>query len=111
MISVKKLLYKVVGRVGELREMPAVSMQKSASITAGNAGTVTIDFPSEYSGGLYRCLAINTLSLSGTNSDYLVISGFTISNTNKTISIKVRSLASSSTINYTVNVYALFVKQ
>ena len=88
----------------------AVAMTGTGSITAGTNSSLTINFPSGYTSG-YRLLAFNSITFSGTYSDYLVLRGFNISNTNKNITIYFKSTASSSTINYTLTAYGLFVPE
>ena len=88
----------------------AVAMTGTGSITAGANSSLTINFPSGYTSG-YRLLAFNSITFSGTYSDYLVLRGFNISNTNKNITIYFKSTASSSTISYTLTVYGLFVPE
>ena len=88
----------------------AVAMTGTGSITAGANSSLTINFPSGYTSG-YRLLAFNSITFSGTYSDYLVLRGFNISNTNKNITIYFKSTASSSTISYTLTAYGLFVPE
>lgn len=88
----------------------AILMTGTGSVTAGTNTSKTLNFPSGYTSG-YRLLALNSITFTGTYSDYIVLRGFNISNTNKTVTIYLKSTTSSSTVNYTLNVYGLFVPE
>lgn len=88
----------------------AILMTGTGSVTAGTNTSITLNFPSGYTSG-YRLLALNSVTFTGTYSDYLVLRGFNISNANKTVTIYLKSTTSSSTVSYTLNVYGLFVPE
>lgn len=88
----------------------AILMTGTGSVTAGTNTSKTLNFPSGYTSG-YRLLALNSVTFTGTYSDYIVLRGFNISNANKTVTIYLKSTTSSSTASYTLNVYGLFVPE
>ena len=92
------------------KDFYAELMTGTGSVIAGTNTSITLNFPSGYTSG-YRLLALNSITFSGTYSDYIVLRGFNISNTNKTVTIYLKSTTSSSTVNYTLNVYGLFVPE
>lgn len=113
MLSTKKLLYKTLDKLANLfgtSNMPSVQMTNSGSVAAGANSGIVISFPAGYDDGTWRCLAVNSLNFTGTYADYIVLRGFSISNSGKTVTVHLKSTATSSTITYNCNVYALFTK-
>ena len=92
------------------KDFYAELMTGTGSVTAGTNTSITLNFPSGYTSG-YRLLALNSITFSGTYSDYIVLRGFNISNANKKVTIYLKSTTSSSTVSYTLNVYGLFVPE
>lgn len=92
------------------KDFYAELMTGTGSVTAGTNTSLTLNFPSGYTSG-YRLLALNSITFTGTYSDYLVLRGFNISNANKNITVYFKSTTSSSTVSYTLNVYGLFVPE
>ena len=112
--KIKKLLYKALSRIIELGDLPVPNWVKTVSITAGSSLDVEFNFADTVDGfdmSEYRLLTLNTIAMTGTYSEYIVLRGFSISNGNGTFSVKIRSLASSSTINVTLQIYGLAIKK
>ena len=83
-----------------------VNASKSFSVSAGSFVDVSVDFSSAVPSG-YKLVAVNSVTFSGTYSEYLALSNFSISNGNKTVGIRVRSLASSSAISGSATVWVV----
>lgn len=79
----------------------------SGSITAGTNSSVTVDIPVPTG---YRIFAINTIGFSGTNSDYLALRGYVAYSSRNQVKINIRSMATQSTINYSVDVWVTCAK-
>lgn len=79
----------------------------SGSITAGTNSSITVDIPVPTG---YRIFAINTIGFSGTNSDYLALRGYIVYSSSNQVKINIRSMATQSTINYSVDVWVTCAK-
>ena len=86
-----------------------ISLNGSTTLSAGSRALLEIDFSSELPSG-YKVIAINSMTMSGTNSDYIIPQAYNISNGQKKLSVWVRSLATSSSITVTVNVTVLIAR-
>lgn len=90
----------------------SIFVRATGSVSAGSNSSKTISAASALADlpGDYKMIAINTVSFSGTYSDYIVLRGFNISNSGKTVTIYFKSTASSSTISYTIDCYLMCVR-
>lgn len=79
----------------------------SGSIAASTNSSITV-YISVPTG--YRIFAINTIGFNGANSDYLALRGFTVLSSNNQVTIKMRSMATQSTISYTISVWVTCAK-
>lgn len=93
----------------ERDKMIGVSATKSFSLAAGQSTIVTADFSDVIPDG-YMMMAVNTITFSGTYPEYLALNQFSVSNANKQVSVRVRSLASSSTITANMVVWVVCSK-
>lgn len=112
--KIKNLLYKTLSRIFEIGDLPAPHWTKTVSITAGSSLDVVFNFADTADGfdmSGYRLLTLNTITMSGTYSEYIALCGFSISNGKGTFAVKIRSLAASSTITATVQVYGIAIKK
>lgn len=111
MLNLKKLLTKVLTKTYDVFNMPTPHWTKSVTLTAGSSTAVSLSFSdADIDLTDYRLLALNSIDTTGTNSEYIYLRGFNISNGNRTFTIKFKSTATSSTITFNVSVYGLALK-